>query len=63
MEFVDRLRELANGIGVPKGLLAFLAASAIVVLIGWMLGVFDYNPTDEGGAKVIYQPPTGERRY
>lgn len=60
---MDRLRQLANGIGLLKGLLGFLAFSAIVFLLGWTLGVFDYNPADEGGTKVIYQPPTGERRY
>jgi hypothetical protein len=59
----DRLREIANGIGVLKGLLSFLAFSAFVVCVGWLLGVFDHDPTDDGGVKIIYQPPMGERRY
>lgn len=60
---MDRLREIANGIGVLKGLLGFLIFAVFVFSIGWLLGVFDYNPSDEGGVKTIYQPPTGERRY
>lgn len=60
---MDSLQKLANGLGVWRGLLAFLVFSVTVVTVGWLLGVFDYNPADDGGVRLIYQPPTGERRY
>lgn len=60
---MDRLREIANGIGLLKGLALFCAFSAGVFLIGFLLGVFDHNPADEGEVRTIYVPPTGERRF
>lgn len=60
---MDRLREIANGIGLLRGFVLFCVFSAIVFLIGLLLGVFAYNPTDEGEVRTIYMPPTGERRF
>lgn len=60
---MDRLREIANGIGLWRGLALFCVFSAIVFLIGLLLGVFDYNPTDEGEIRTIYVAPIGERRF
>ena len=60
---MDRIREIANCIGLLKGLALFCAFSVAVFLLGLLLGVFDYNPTDEGEIRTIYVPPTGERRF
>jgi len=60
---MDRLREIVNGIGIWKGLALFCALSVAVFLIGLLLGVFDHNPSDEGGVRIIYVAPIGERRF
>jgi hypothetical protein len=58
-----QLEELAKGKGLLKGVGLFLAASAAVALLAAVLGFFDHDPADEGGPRIIYQPPAGERRY
>ena len=60
---MDRIRQIANGIGLLRGFALFCAFSAVVFLLGVLLGVFDHNPSDEGGVRTIYAPPTGERRF
>lgn len=60
---MDRVRQIAHGIGLLKGLALFCAFSATVFVIDWLLGMFDHNPADEGGVRTIYVPPTGERRF
>ena len=39
----DRLRDIARGKGLLVPLLVFLGASAFVVLVGWLLGVYDHR--------------------
>lgn len=60
---MDRLRKLTNGRGVAKGIAGFVIFSAAIFLVGLIIGVFDNNPSDEGGVSVTYKPPIGERRY
>lgn len=60
---MDRLRAIANGRGVLKGIALFLAFSAAAVLLAWATGYYDYEPADEGGEQRTYQSPTGERRF
>ena len=60
---MDRLTQLARGRGWLIGLLGFLGFSFAVFLVGWLLGVYGYDPADEGGIEMRYRPPTGERRF
>ncbi|MCB1719047.1 MAG: hypothetical protein KDK05_28250 [Candidatus Competibacteraceae bacterium] len=46
-----------------KLLAGFLAFSAVIALIGFMLGVFDYDVAEDGQIIMEYQSPSGERRF
>lgn len=47
-----------------SGFMLFLAFSAIVALIGYLIGALPGRGPDDGDRfEVIYHKPTGDRRY
>jgi len=56
---MDRLQALLRGRGVLAGVLLFVVFSALGLLLGWALGVYDDKPVRDEQGNVVLYPPDG----
>ena len=48
---------------VAHGIIGFIVFSIAVFLIGLALGIYEYDPADDGYIGQTYNAPIGDRRY
>ena len=46
-----------------QALLGFVGFSIAIILLGWMLGVYDHDVREEGWTEVIHHSPSEEPRF